>query len=144
MRPSDPALEALKILCGLSAQERRNRQEGLFGVEYNVFRHDVFARVDRAEEEFRSRTTMEMTKKLASEELSPAQLQSQVAAAVEERAREKFACPVGVWTPIDKERLPKLPGIDPPNPMTAVQTGEVPGDALHARRQDGRACGHSV
>lgn len=30
---SDPALEALKILCGLNPQDRQNRQEGLFNAE---------------------------------------------------------------------------------------------------------------
>ncbi|MDZ7615923.1 MAG: hypothetical protein U1E05_02900, partial [Patescibacteria group bacterium] len=31
---SDPALEALKILCGLNSQDRQGRQEGTFAAEY--------------------------------------------------------------------------------------------------------------
>jgi general secretion pathway protein E len=31
---AEPALEALKIVCGLNLQDRRNRQEGQFGVEF--------------------------------------------------------------------------------------------------------------
>ncbi len=34
--------------------------------------------------------------------------------------REKFATPVGIWTPIDPERLPKLPGIDQPTNVFAA------------------------
>lgn len=30
----DPALETLKLLCGLNPQERQNRQEGIFALEY--------------------------------------------------------------------------------------------------------------
>ena len=123
---ADPALEALKLLCGLNPAERRARQEGKFQVEYSVFRPDVFKKIDRAEEAFRQRLTIELTKKLASDELSPAQLQKEVATAVEEEAREKFATPVGTWTPVDKEQLPKLPGIDPPNPATAMEAVKCP------------------
>jgi type II secretory ATPase GspE/PulE/Tfp pilus assembly ATPase PilB-like protein len=43
-----------------------------------------------------------------------------VAIAVEQRAREKFATPIGPWTPIDRERLPKLEGVGVPNKFTAV------------------------
>jgi len=31
----DPAMEALKILCGLKPEDRQNRQEGAFAVQYN-------------------------------------------------------------------------------------------------------------
>jgi hypothetical protein len=38
---ADPALEALKTLCGLSPQDRQNRQHGQFGVDYSIVRPDV-------------------------------------------------------------------------------------------------------
>jgi len=38
---ADPALEALKTLCGLNPQDRQNRQQGQFGVDYFVVRPDV-------------------------------------------------------------------------------------------------------
>ena len=123
---ADPALEALKVLCGLNPQERRGRQEGKFGVDYYVIRQDVLAKVDKAEEAFRKKLTIDLTKKLASEEMPPAQLQQEVATSVEEQAREKFATPVGGWTPVDRERLPKLPGIDALNPVTSLERVKCP------------------
>ncbi len=51
---ADPAIQALKLLCGLNVADRRSRQEGKFGVEYPVFRAEVLAKIDRAEEVFRS------------------------------------------------------------------------------------------
>ncbi|MGD0897752.1 MAG: ATPase, T2SS/T4P/T4SS family [Thermoguttaceae bacterium] len=123
---ADPALVALKTLAGLKPDDRRARQEGPFGVEYQVIRHEVFGRVDRAEAQFREKLTIDLTKKMASEELKPPQLQQQVAAAVEEEAREKFATPIGRWTPVDRDRLPKLPGIDALNPATSVEPVKCP------------------
>jgi type II secretory ATPase GspE/PulE/Tfp pilus assembly ATPase PilB-like protein len=123
---ADPALEALKLLCGLNPQERRARQEGKFQIEYCVFRADVFKKIDRAEEAFRQKLTIDLTKRMASDEIAPAQLQKEVAAAVEEESREKFATPVGTWTPVDKEKLPKLPGIDTPNLHTSVEPVKCP------------------
>jgi len=35
----DPALESLKLLCGLNAQDRQSRQEGTFAVEYDSIRY---------------------------------------------------------------------------------------------------------
>jgi len=35
----DPALESFKLLCGLNAQDRQNRQEGTFAVEYQSRRY---------------------------------------------------------------------------------------------------------
>jgi type II secretory ATPase GspE/PulE/Tfp pilus assembly ATPase PilB-like protein len=64
---------------------------------------------------------MDLTRRLASEELQPPQLQIAVAKAVEEQARQKFATPIGVWTPIDKARLPKLPGIEDLHPVTSLE-----------------------
>ena len=45
---ADPALEALKLLCGLNPQDRQSRQEGAFGLEYVVLRQSVFDKVDGA------------------------------------------------------------------------------------------------
>jgi len=123
---ADPALEALKTLCGLDPKDRRNRQEGTFGVEYHVMRHEVFARVDAAEAQFREKLVIDLTKKMASEDVQPAELQRQVAVAVEEEAREKFATPVGRWTPVDRNRLPKLPGIEAVNPILSLEPVKCP------------------
>jgi type II secretory ATPase GspE/PulE/Tfp pilus assembly ATPase PilB-like protein len=135
---ADPALAALMTLCGLKPEDRRSRQEGPFGVEYHVIRHDVFARVDRAEAQFREKLTIELTKKMASEELKPPQLQQQVAAAVEEEAREKFATPIGRWTPVDRERPPRLPGIDAVNPLTSLEPVKCPATLATQGTQTGQ------
>lgn len=37
---ADPALEALKILCGLKAQDRQGRQEGTFAAEYQSIHYE--------------------------------------------------------------------------------------------------------
>ncbi len=118
---ADPALDALKSLCGLEPKERRAKQAGGFGVEYWVLRKDVFTKMDKAEKEYREQATMDLTKRLASDELQPPQLQIAVAKAVEEQARQKFATPIGAWTPIDKEKLPKLPGIEALHPVTSLE-----------------------
>jgi type II secretory ATPase GspE/PulE/Tfp pilus assembly ATPase PilB-like protein len=118
---TDPALDALKELCGLDAKEHRKKQIGKFGVEYSVIRKEVFAKMDKVEKDYRELTTMELTRRMASEELQPPQLQVAVAKAVEEQARKKFASPIGVWTPIDKEKLPLLPGIEGLNPFTNLE-----------------------
>ena len=44
-------------------------------------------------------------------------MQQQVQAEVEQRTREKFVPRVGVWTPVDKDRLPKMQGVDQINPQ---------------------------
>jgi len=118
---ADAALEALKSICGLEPKERRAKQTGKFGVEYVVLRKEVFTKMDKAEKEYREQATMELTRRMVSEELQPPQLQIAVAKAVEEQARQKFATPIGVWTPIDREKLPKLPGIDELHPVTSVE-----------------------
>ena len=118
---ADPALDALKSLCGLEPKERRAKQAGKFGVEYSVLRKENFAKMDKAEKEYREQATMELTRRLASDELQPPRLQIEVAKAVEEQARQKFATPLGAWTPIDKEKLPRLPGIDALHPMTSLE-----------------------
>jgi type II secretory ATPase GspE/PulE/Tfp pilus assembly ATPase PilB-like protein len=118
---ADPALDALKSLCGLEPKERRAKQTGKFGVEYSVLRKEIFTKMDKAEKEYREQATMELTRRMASDELQPPRLQVEVAKAVEEQARQKFATPMGTWTPIDKEKLPKLPGIDVLHPVTSLE-----------------------
>ena len=119
---ADPALEALKLLCGLNPQDRQHRQEGQFGLEYSIIKHAVFDKVARSKVQFQERLTAELTKKLADdEELGPTELEQRVKAEVEERVREKFASPIGPWTPVDKARLPKLQGIEPINPLTQLE-----------------------
>jgi type II secretory ATPase GspE/PulE/Tfp pilus assembly ATPase PilB-like protein len=118
---ADPALDALKCLCGLEPKERRAKQTGKFGVEYSVLRKEVFAKMDKAEKEYREQATMDLTRRMASEELQPPRLQIEVAKAVEEQARQKFASPIGAWTPIDKEKLPRLPGLDELHPITSLE-----------------------
>ena len=118
---ADPALESLKVLCGLEPKERRVKQVGKFGVEYQVLRKENFTKMDKAEKEYREQATIDLMRRMASEELQPPRLQIEVAKAVEEQARQKFATPIGVWTPIDKEKLPKLPGIDALHPVTSLE-----------------------
>jgi len=36
---ADPALETMKILCGLNGEDRQNRQEGLFAAEYGTLEY---------------------------------------------------------------------------------------------------------
>jgi type II secretory ATPase GspE/PulE/Tfp pilus assembly ATPase PilB-like protein len=122
---ADPALESLKLLCGCKPQDRKGRQEGKFGVDYSVIRQMFFDKVDKAEADFREQTTVELTKKYATDELPPAQRQHKVAREVESRVREKFATPIGPWTPVDKEKLPKLPGVDSMNPVSALEPVKV-------------------
>jgi type II secretory ATPase GspE/PulE/Tfp pilus assembly ATPase PilB-like protein len=118
---ADPALDALKLLCGLEPKERRAKQVGKFGVEYSVFRKDNFTKMDKAEKVYREQATMDLMKRMISEELQPPQLQIAVAKAVEEQARQKFATPIGVWTPIDKDKLPHLPGLENLHPVTSLE-----------------------
>ena len=123
---ADPALDALKVLCGLEPKERRAKQAGKFGVEYSVLRKENFAKMDEAEKTYREQATMELTRRMASEELQPPRLQIEVAKAVEEQARQKFATPIGAWTPVDKEKLPKLPGIEALHPVTSLEPVKTP------------------
>jgi len=118
---ADAALEALKLVCGLEPKERRVKQSGKFGVEYSVLRKEIFMKMDKAEKEYREQATMDLTRRMVSEELQPPQLQIEVAKAVEEQARQKFATPIGVWTPIDREKLPRLPGLDELHPVTSLE-----------------------
>ena len=65
---ADPALDALKSICGLEPKERRAKQTGKFGVEYSVLRKDVFTKMDRAEKEYREQATMDLTRRMLSED----------------------------------------------------------------------------
>ena len=141
---ADPALDALKSICGLEPKERRAKQSGKFGVEYSVLRKENFAKMDKAEKAYREQATMDLTRRMASEELQPPQLQIEVAKAVEEQARQKFASPFGVWTPIDKEKLPKLPGIDDVAPRHLAGTGENGGHVDLPRHANRRAGGRGI
>lgn len=134
---ADPALDALKELCGLNPKERRAKQTGKFGVEYFVLRKDVFTKMDRAEQQFREQATMDLTRRMASEELQPPQLQIAVAKAVEEQARKRFASPTGGWTPVDKENLPKLPGIESVNKFTDLELVKTPATLICQGTQGG-------
>jgi type II secretory ATPase GspE/PulE/Tfp pilus assembly ATPase PilB-like protein len=127
-RPSaDGALEALKVLCGLNPKDRQKRQEGQFGVEYAVFRPEVFDRVARAREDFKEKVSIEVIKKGAAErEANPAEWEHRLKTEVEERTRQKFSSPVGPWTPVDRTRLPKLPGVEQINPLNALETVKYP------------------
>ena len=40
--------------------------------------------------------------------------------------REKFASPLGRWTPVDRSRLPKLPGVEQINPLVSLETVKYP------------------
>jgi hypothetical protein len=60
---ADPALDALKSLCGLEPKERRAKQAGKFGVEYFILRKSVFEKIDKAEKVFREQATMDFTKR---------------------------------------------------------------------------------
>ena len=104
-----------------------------------MLRKENFTKMDKAEKEYREQATMELTRRMASEELQPPQLQIAVAKAVEEQARQKFATPIGAWTPIDKENLPKLPGIEAPAPRDLAGTGQDRGHLDLPRHADGRA-----
>ncbi len=124
---SDRALESLKLLCGLNPKDRQKRQEGQFGVEYAVIKAAIFDKVERAREDFKERVSVELIKKRVGEkEANPAEWEQRLKTEVEERTREKFALPVGLWTPVDRARLPKLPGIDPINPLTSLDTVKYP------------------
>ena len=65
---ADPALEALKLLCGLNPQDRQSRQEGAFGMEYAVLRQSVFDKVARSKAEFKEKLAIELIKKRRADE----------------------------------------------------------------------------
>ena len=120
------ALAALKALCGLEPKQRGTKLTGKFGVEYAVLRKENFTQMDNAEKAYREQATMDLTRRMASAALQPPRLQIEVAKAVEEQARQKFATPLGAWTPIDRENLPKLPGIEALHPVTSLIPVKTP------------------
>jgi type II secretory ATPase GspE/PulE/Tfp pilus assembly ATPase PilB-like protein len=133
---ADPALEALKILCGLNPQDRQSRQEGKFGVDYFVLKPAVFERMERHKKKLREKLTVDFTRLFSREmakelqdatppgqlppEVDPAQLEMRVKAAVEEVIRLKFASAVGPHTPIEKSDVFKLPYTDRVNPLVSL------------------------
>ena len=64
-------------------------------------------------------------------------MQQRVQAEVERQTREKFVPRVGAWTPVAKEKLPKMPGIDQINPEHRAGSGETSGDDGSQRVQTG-------
>jgi type II secretory ATPase GspE/PulE/Tfp pilus assembly ATPase PilB-like protein len=134
---ADPALEALKILCGLNPLDRQSRQEGRFGIDYFVLKQAVFDRMERHKKKIREKLTTDFTRQFSREmarqlaentppgqlppEVNPAELEMRVKVAVEEQVRLKFASEVGPHTPIDKAEVGKLPYTDRPNPVTSLE-----------------------
>ena len=111
-RPStDPALESLKFLAGMNPRDRQNRQQGLFGIEYRVLKQSVFDKIQREKKEFKDKRARELTKKLAAEPMGLNELDRRIDKEVERQTREKFASPVGPWTPINQTHPPKMPSI---------------------------------
>ena len=120
---ADPALEAMKILCGANPQDRTSRQEGKFGCEYQVLKQSVFDRMERAKNAERKRLAVEVTRELTAgqEAPDPAELEQRVHATVEERIRVKFASTVGPWTPIVKSDLAKIKFVDKLAPESSLE-----------------------
>lgn len=133
----DPALEALKILCGLNPLDRQSRQEGRFGIDYFVLKQAVFDRMERHKQKLREKLTADFTRQFSREmarqavdsavpgqlpsPINQAELDLRVKAAVEQEIRLKFASAVGPHTPIDKNQVGKLPYTDRPNPVTSLE-----------------------
>ena len=126
-KSADPALETLKLLCGLDPSDRQRRQEGHFGVEYAVVKQAVFDKISHAREDFKEKVAVELIKKRSAEKDSNAAAwEHRLKTEAEQRAREKFASPVGPWTPIERSRLPKLPGVEQINPLLSLDTVKYP------------------
>ena len=127
----------------MNPKERRAKQTGKFGVEYSVLRRKTSSpRSTRPKWRFASRPRWTSPAAWPPRSCSRRSLQIAVAKAVEEQARKKFATPIGVWTPIDKEKLPKLPGIEALNPVTSLEPVKTPAtltcQGTQARRAGGR------
>jgi type II secretory ATPase GspE/PulE/Tfp pilus assembly ATPase PilB-like protein len=126
-KSADPALETLKLLCGLDPRDRQRRQEGQFGVEYAVVKQAVFDKIAHARDDFKDKVSVELIKKRpAAKDSNAAEWEQRLKTEAEERAREKFASPVGPWTPIERSRLPKLPGVEQINPLLSLDTVKHP------------------
>jgi len=117
----DPLLEAIKLLSGLNPLDRQSRQEGRFAVDYHLFKPIVFQHIDRAKEEYRKRVSLELTRDLAGPETNPLELEQRVRLMAEERVRERFASPIGHWTPVERSDLSKLRGTERVNPDNCLE-----------------------
>jgi type II secretory ATPase GspE/PulE/Tfp pilus assembly ATPase PilB-like protein len=122
----DSLLESLKTLSGLNPQERQKRQEGKFLAEYFVFKPLVFSAIERAKVEEKGRLVLRLTKEMAGDEAiaNPVEFQQRVSLEADRLIREKFATPIGTWTPVEKEDLAKLEGVDrivPENSVDAMK-----------------------
>ena len=121
---ADPVIEALKLLCGLKAADRQSRQEG--DVHRSSIRSSaasVFRQVEKAKEAYRVKITPQVAKELAAPEMNinPADMQQRVKLAVDQRVREHFVTPIGVWTPVEKTDLSKLKYVGRINPESALE-----------------------
>jgi len=120
---ADPLIEALKLLCGLKPADRQGRQEGTLTAQYSIFRASVFRQVEKAKEAYRVKITPQVAKELAAPEMNvnPADVQQRVKLAVDQRVREHFVTPIGVWTPVEKTDLSKLKYVGRINPESALE-----------------------
>jgi type II secretory ATPase GspE/PulE/Tfp pilus assembly ATPase PilB-like protein len=116
----DLLLEALKLISGLNPQDRQARQEGKFAIDYHVFKPIVFAHVERGKEEYRKRVTLEAVRELAGSEVNPAEIEQRAKLMAEERVRERFASPIGTWTPVEKTDLGRLRSTERVNPENCL------------------------
>ena len=70
---------------------------------------------------------MELLRRRAADKAAkPADWEQRLKTEVEQRTRDKFASLVGPWTPVDRSRLPKLPGIDQLNPAVSLDKLKYP------------------
>jgi len=118
---ADPLLESMKLLCGLNPADRQSRQEGKLAVDYHLFKPIVFQHIERAKEEYRKRVGLELTRDLAGPETNPLELEQRVRLMAEERVRERFASPIGPWTPVERSNLAKLRGTERVNPDNCLE-----------------------
>jgi type II secretory ATPase GspE/PulE/Tfp pilus assembly ATPase PilB-like protein len=116
----DPVLESLKALCGVNAKDRQGRQDGRFVVDYTVFKRSVFEHVERAKEAFRKRLGPQLTREFSGPGVSPVEIQLKVKMACDEKIRERFATPIGAWTPVDVADLAQLKGTEKVNPNACL------------------------
>jgi len=116
----DPILESLKAISGLNPRDRQSRQEGGFAVDYSVFKKNVFDHVERAKDAYRKKLSPQLTREIAAPGISQTELQLRVKMVTEDRVRERFASPVGPWTPVEPKDLVQLKGTDKVNPNACL------------------------
>jgi type II secretory ATPase GspE/PulE/Tfp pilus assembly ATPase PilB-like protein len=119
---ADPLLESLKILCGLNPMDRQNRQEGKFALTYSVFKPIVFQAIEGSKEEFRKQIGLQLSREFSGQFANPMELEQQVKLAAEQRTRERFASPIGTWTPVEKTDLAKMRGAEKINQENSLDT----------------------